>query len=191
MSLLGGIGMGINLVGGVGQLIAGALQRRKLQDPTYEIPNEVFRNQMMATNLAMGRMPGAGEEEQFLQQMASGAYANINRAATDPMSAIMGSVLAMQKASGARRRLGAAEAQSGVQRTQMAIQANRDVAQERRTAFNINEMLPFRRKMQDSNQLIGAGLQNIGGGLQMGINMEANSKLAAAFRQLSNQYNSM
>ena len=89
------IGLGVAAVGAVGGAIskgkASKAAREALANrPKYAVDESVKQRLGLAQTQLQGRAPGAAEAERNIYQTEANTQANINRAATDPMQAILG-----------------------------------------------------------------------------------------------------
>jgi len=167
----GGTGQGIaNVAGGLLGGAVGYFQRRKakkelskLVQPQYNIPQEILKNQKMAEQAANEGMPS---------QQYNNAMKNIQRTqnnllagATDRRSALMALPKIQQQANDATGNLDAQDANMRLQNQRTLYNVGNTTAQYRDKAFNINEMQPYEQKRDYYNSLLGAGNQNLLGGI--------------------------
>lgn len=157
---VGGIISGIN---GISQRRQAKRMLRSLQRPQYNIPNEVLQNQKMAEQAAQQGLPS----QQYAQAMQ-----NISRqqnqalqASRDRRGGLMTVAQNQQSANDALLNLDVANANARMQNQQTLYGINNQVAGYRDKAFDINRMQPYQRDYQYANSLLGAGNQNIMGGI--------------------------
>ena len=95
-SMIGQIaGAGVGLIGAVGGMFGAAKSNRALEKikgkvNAMQIDPEYAKQQALTQTQLQGRMAGASQAEQNIYQQGANTQANINRAATDPMQAILG-----------------------------------------------------------------------------------------------------
>ena len=169
----GGAGQGIaNIAGGLIGGVTGYLQKRKAKkllqaagdQPLYNIPQEIFRNQKQAELNAQEGMPS---------QQYNNAMKNIQRSQTnalsgalDRRSALMALPRLQQQASDAYGNLDAKDAAMRTQNQQTLYNVGNTTAQYRDKEWNTNKMQPWQRKYNYGMQLLGAGNQNFTSGLE-------------------------
>lgn len=171
MSGGGGSGQGVaNIAGGLLSGVTGFFQRRKakkelakLQRPEYTIPNEILQNQKMAQSAANEGLPS----QQYNQAMQ-----NIQRQQNRALSAASsrrGGLMALpglqQQANDQLLNLDVKDAQARMANQQQLYGINSQVAGYRDKAFNINKMQPYQDNLSYYRSLLGAGNQNLVGGI--------------------------
>jgi len=176
-SLMGGMGGGqgqgiANIAGGLISGITGLSQKRKAKkllkeagdQPIYNIPQEILRNQKMAEQAANEGMPS---------QQYNNAMKNIQRTqnnllagTTDRRSALMALPKLQQQANDAAGNLDAQDANMRLQNQRTLYNIGNTTAQYRDKAFQTNQMQPWERKYNYAQQLMGAGNQNFTSGLE-------------------------
>lgn len=169
----GGAGQGLaNIAGGLIGGVTGYFQKRKarklLQEagdqPLYNIPQEILRNQKQAELNAQEGMPS---------QQYNNAMKNIQRAQTnalsgslDRRSALMALPRIQQQATDAYGNLDAQDANMRMKNQQTLYNIGNTTAQYRDKEWNTNKMQPWQRKYNYGMQLLGAGNQNFTSGLE-------------------------
>lgn len=169
----GGPGQGIaNMAGGLIGGITGLIQKGKAkrllkatgEQPIYNIPQEILRNQKQAELNAQEGMPS---------QQYNNAMKNIQRSQTnalassmDRRSALMALPRLQQQANDAYGNLDAQSAQMRRQNQQTLYNVGNTTAQYRDKAWNTNELQPWQRKYSYAQNLLGAGNQNFTSGLE-------------------------
>jgi hypothetical protein len=169
----GGPGQGLanmasGLIGGVTGLIQKGKGKRLLkaagEQPLYQIPQEILRNQKQAELNAQEGLPS---------QQYNNAMKNIQRSQTnalsgamDRRSALMALPRIQQQATDAYGNLDSQDAQARRQNQQTAYNVGNTTAQYRDKAWNTNELQPWQRKYSYAQNLIGAGNQNFTSGLE-------------------------
>lgn len=171
MSGGGGSGQGIaNIAGGLLSGVTGFFQRRKakkelakLQRPEYVIPNEVLQNQRMAQSAANEGLPS----QQYNQAMQN-IQSQQNRALS-AASSRRGGLMALpglqQQANDQLLNLDVKDAQARMANQRQLYGINSQVAGYRDKAFNINKMQPYQDNLAYYRSLLGAGNQNLVGGI--------------------------
>lgn len=169
----GGAGQGLaNVAGGLIGLGTGYFQKRKAkgilkeagEQPLYNIPQEILRNQKQAELNAQEGMPS---------QQYNNAMKNIQRAQTnalsgslDRRSALMALPRIQQQATDAYGNLDAQDANMRMKNQQTLYNIGNTTAQYRDKEWNTNKMQPWQRKYNYGMQLLGAGNQNFTSGLE-------------------------
>lgn len=164
-------GQGVaNIAGGLLSGVTGFFQRRKakkelakLQRPEYAIPNEIMQNQKMAQAAANEGLPS----QQYNQAMQ-----NIQRqqnrglmAAGSRRGALMALPGLQQQANDQLLNLDVKDAQARMNNQQQLYGVNSQVAGFRDKAFNLNQMQPYLDNRNYYQSLLGAGNQNLTGGI--------------------------
>jgi hypothetical protein len=158
---IGGIIGGVKALSGIGQML---FSGKKQAEPKYEIPKEVFQSTQMAQEMAQTGMPEASRM-QALQGAQQSALFGM-RAAQDRRGGLMsiGNIQAgMDRANLA---VAAQDASMRLQNQRFAQQALMTQAQYRDKAF-ANQWQSWMNKEQQRRALLGAGMQNIMGGLDL------------------------
>jgi hypothetical protein len=151
---------------GIGQSISGYQKLKNLTRPEYQIPAEIEQNMSEAELMSYYGMPDA-QKQSYMQ--------NIQRAGQQALSGIadrkggLGMVSAVQQQQqDSYMNLLSADVQQRMQNIQAAQQARQVMAQYKDKAFQMNEMEPYTQDYNEAQAQIGAGMQNIMGGLQAG-----------------------
>lgn len=176
MSSLGGSGGGSGS-GSLGQAVAntssgllsgavGFFQRRKakkmlknLNQPVYDIPNEVFENKRraeMAANEGMASQQYNNAMKGFRRSEASALASSLDR-----RSALMALPKIQQQTNDSIGNLEAASDAIRQQNRRSLYGINSQIAQYRDKAFDINKMQPYQRDYGYAMGLLGAGNQNL------------------------------
>lgn len=169
----GGAGQGVaNMAGGLIGGITGYLQTRKAkrllnaagEQPLYNIPQEILRNQKTAELNAQEGMPS----QQYNNAMKNiqESQRNALSGAIDRRSALMALPGIQRAANSAYGNLDAQSAQIRRQNQQTLYNVGNTTAQYRDKAWNTNQLQPWQRKYNYGMQLLGAGNQNLTGGLE-------------------------
>lgn len=168
----GGAGQGIaNIAGGLVGGITGLIQKKKAkrllkeagEQPLYQIPQEILRNQKMAELNAQKGMPS----EQYNNAMKNiqRAQTNALSGAIDRRSALMALPRIQQQATDAYGNLDVQDAQMRRQNQQTLYGIGNTTAQYRDKAYNTNQLQPWQRKYNYAQSLLGAGNQNFLSGI--------------------------
>ncbi len=149
---------------GLSQYKKGVKAAEALVRPVYEIPPEIAQNLSQAEMAALEGLP-AEQKQQFVENIQRGGQQALG-SLSDRGLGVAGAGGIFQQQTDAYRDLLAADV--GARR-----EAQADVASARLTqagfkerAFDINVFQPYTQSYLEAQALQGAGLQNIGGGLQ-------------------------
>lgn len=170
---LGAVTAGIGLVQGVAGYF-GAKKARKqlegLQSPTYTPVKSITDYYNNALNRYQQSPQQSNLYKMQAQNIARGTAQGI-AGLQDRRSAISGISGLIQGQNDAQLKALAASEQDQNQKFAQLGAASQAMGAEERQAWNVNQMMPFERKYnqlsqkaQANNQLMNAGLQNIGGG---------------------------
>lgn len=162
------------LVGGAIKGIAGLFQKHKGNKllaanprPTYDIPKEVFQNQGIAQQLSASGLPSEqyAQAQQNIQRQQSGAIqaAQTRRGGLG----LIGNI--QQRTNDATLGLDVQNAKMKVQNMQGLMNANSQVAGYRDKAFQLNKLQPYNENRAYAMSLLGAGNQNIAGGIDTAL----------------------
>lgn len=158
---IAGIVGGAKALGGIGQML---FAPKKQEEPKYEIPKEVFEATQRAQEMAQTGMPEASRMQALQGAQQSAVFGM--RAAQDRRGglAAIGNIQAQMD----RSALGVAaqDAATRLQNQRFAQQALMTQAGYRDKAF-ANQWQSWMNKEQQRRALIGAGMQNIMGGIDM------------------------
>lgn len=169
------------LIPGLGQLVGGAISglvggsqkakgrrmMKNMQFPEEQMPDEVLRNQQLAEEMAAGGMPS----EQYAQAMKNIQRQQIAalRAAGDRRSS-MGLISSIQQGTNdATLNLDAANADMRNANKRNLINVNNNVANWKSSLFDKNIRSKYDRDYNYAMSLIGAGNQNLMGGIDRGL----------------------
>lgn len=169
----GGPGQGIaNAAGGLIGLGAGIFQKKKAKNiiksageqPLYNIPQEILRNQKMAELGAAEGMPS----QQYNNAMKNiqESQRNALSSSLDRRSALMALPKIQRQTNTALGSLDAQDAQMRRQNQQTLYNVGNTTAQYRDKEWNYNQLQPWQRKYNYGMQLLGAGNQNFMSGLE-------------------------
>jgi hypothetical protein len=148
---------------GLGQAISGWAQKKKLTRPEYQIPEEIEQNMTEAELMSYYGMPDAQKAE-YMQNIQRSTQAAL-RGISDRKGGLGAVAAAQQTQQDAYMNLLSADVQQRMQNIQTAQQMRQTMASYRDKAFEINEMQPYQQSYAEAQSLIGAGMQNVMGGL--------------------------
>lgn len=160
-----------NIAGGLIGGVTGYLQKRKAkkllqaagEQPLYNIPQEILRNQKTAELNAQEGMPS----QQYNNAMKNiqESQRNALSSSTDRRSALMALPGIQRAANNAYGNLDSQSAQIRRQNQQTLYNVGNTTAGYRDKAWNTNELQPWQRKYNYGMQLMGTGNQNLTGGI--------------------------
>lgn len=156
----GGIGLagaGLGLIGSVAQMFGTRKANAQLEDlkkriRLMDINPEIRKAAALANTQLQGRMAGASQAERNIYQQGANTQSNINRAATDPMQAILGAGAIQGQTSQAFNQLAGQEQADYANRLARQMQAASELAQ---AEDNLRM-----QKLQMETQLSGAQQEN-------------------------------
>lgn len=167
-----GAGAGVaNIAGGLVGGLTGFFQKRKAQKmlknlnrPEYTIPQEVLRSQKMAEMGAQEGLPSAqyNKAMQNIQRQQN----NMLAGATDRRSALMALPKIQQSTNDAALNLDVADSNARLQNQKTLYGISAQTGQYRDKAFQTNQMQPYQEKKNYAESLLGAGNQNLTGGIE-------------------------
>ena len=171
--ILAGVQAGI----GGAQAISGYIQKKNLTRPEYQIPEEIERNMTEAELMSYYGLPDAQKAEymQNIQRSTQGALRGIS----DRKGGLGAVAAAQQTQQDAYMNLLSADVQQRMQNIQAAQNMRQTMANYRDKAFAINEMQPYEQSYAEAQSLIGAGMQNVMGGLTQAANYQTAKEVAA------------
>lgn len=151
---------------GIYQAIKGAKKLNNTDRSTYKIPDEIIQNLNAAERMALEGMPDA-QKQAYLQNLQRSSQFAL-RGLSDRRAGV-GAIANVQSQldMGAMNLLGMDAAQRQENR-RLAMGARTQMAQYRDKAFELNELQPFIDDRAEAQALIGGGIQNIFGGMDMG-----------------------
>jgi predicted transposase YbfD/YdcC len=156
MDQFAGIGQGVL---GIGQMIGGLLMP-KPDIPDYEIPQELYENMTDAEYWSFVGLPEA-QKQQFIEGSArAGASALSQSASRKGGLGLVSSVAQQQQDS--NKQLLSMDAQARMQNIRQHWSARERMAQAKDVKFG-HDMDKVMYQLQKRDQMIGAGMQNLGG----------------------------
>lgn len=170
-ALFGPVGSGIGAVaGGLISGITGLFQKKKankllksLQRPQYVIPNEVLQNQKQAELNSRQGLPSE-QYNQGMQNIARQQNTALQRA-SDRRGGLLAVAGTQQLGNDASLNLDIANANARLKNQNTLYGINNQVAGYRDKAFQINQMQPYQQNYNYAMGLLGAGNQNLVGGI--------------------------
>lgn len=149
---------------GVAQYAKGVKDLKNLTRPEYHIPPEIEKNMTEADLMAYYGMPDAqkAEYQQNIQRTQQAA----TRGIADRKGGIGSIVAAQQQTQDAYTKMLSMDVQQRMANIQRAQQMRQTMAQYRDKAWQINEMDPYEQNYAEAQSMMGAGMQNVMGGLQ-------------------------
>lgn len=171
--ILAGVQAGI----GAAQAISGYKKKKNLTRPEYQIPEEIERNMTEAELMSYYGLPDAQKEQymQNIQRSTQGALRGIS----DRKGGLGAVSVAQQTQQDAYMNLLSADVQQRMQNIQTAQDMRQTMANYRDKAFAINEMQPYEQDYAEAQSLIGAGMQNVVGGLTQAVNYQTAKEVGA------------
>lgn len=138
----------------------GANKLKKLERPTYEIPDEIRRNMTEAEMQAYEGLP-AEQKQQYLQNIQRG-QATAVKGLSDRKAGLTGITDVLQAQNDAFTNLVSMDAAARQQNRMLSQQARQTMASYKDKAFDVNKMQPYQEKSEEAQALISSGIQNIG-----------------------------
>lgn len=166
--IAGGAALAQGIVG-IAQYSKGVKDAKNLTRPEYHIPPEIEKNMTEADLMSYYGMPDAqkAEYQQNIQRTQQSAVRGI----ADRKGGLGTIVAAQQQTQDAYTKMLSMDVQQRMQNISRAQQMRATMAQYRDKAFQINEMDPYEQKYNEAQAMMGAGMQNIMGGLQTGASV--------------------
>ncbi len=162
------IGAGTAIAGGI-QAGIGAHRQKKLDKnrPVYEIPEEIRQNLTQAQQQAQQGIPEE-YKQQFLSNLERGS-AQALQGISSRKGGLIGIGALNQQQNDAYANLMSTDAQARMQNQGALMNQRQQMADYKDQAFEFNKVNPYNRASDRNQALIGAGMQNISSGLQMGL----------------------
>jgi hypothetical protein len=159
--MLGGIALAAQAALGLGQAIFGGIKKKQAPDlPTYQIPSELGENLSQAEQLALQGLPEE-QKQQYLENIQRSGVSALQQAGT--RKAGLGLVSSIQQQQqDAYKELLSQDAGARMMRQRTVMQMRERIAEEK---FRKHEADTMRSQILrgEADQMIGAGVQNIGG----------------------------
>lgn len=167
--MIGAVIAGTQAAIGIGQAVAGYSKLKNLTRPEYQIPSEIEQNMSEAELMSYYGMPDAQKQSYMQNIQRSGQQA---LSGTADRKGGLGMVSAIQQnQQDSYSNLLSADVQQRMQNIQNAQNMRSVMAGYKDKAFQMNEMEPYQQDYAEAQGLIGAGMQNVMGGLQSGGQM--------------------
>jgi len=162
-------GAGVGLAGSVGKMIGRGKANKEMEAIKRKVNamqiNPEYAKQLGLTQTQLqGRMAGASQAERNIYQEGANAQANINRAATDPMQAILGAGAIQGQTSQAFNQLAGQEQADYANRLQrmMAAGMNKAQAEDALEQMKLNQTTQLSAAQQENRQNNWGDVSNIG-----------------------------
>ena len=190
LSSLGGYGAlagaGIGLIGSIGKMFGTGKANRELEATknrirAMQINPEYARQAGLTQTQLQGRMAGASQAERNIYQQGANTQANINRAATDPMQAILGAGGIQGQTNQAFNQLAGQEQADYANRLARMMEAGMNKAQAE-DALNMQKLqmeTQLSGAQQENKQNVWGSLSNLGfAAADVGLNVMGNKGTA-------------
>lgn len=177
---------GAQTLGGLAQTLYGKSKGEGLQRPKYEVPSELMNKLNIQQIRAMQGMDDATKQEYLKNIDRLSFFTNrVSSRAGAPQSA----AVTYQQQADALGKLAVAEEQGKASRLQDYYGGLSEVADARNKEFELNKLQPYMQEAKASQALIGAGLQNLYGGLSGLGKTASQSSLADALKTAGSKAN--
>jgi hypothetical protein len=148
---------------GAAQLGYGLYQQSKNKRPTYEIPPEIKANMTLAQQQALQGLPEE-QKQQFINNTQRSQAFSMSQLGSRK-AGLSGVAAINQQGQDAYGNLMAQDAQARMQNQNKLYAANQTMADYKDQAFQLNESNLYYEKTAQNNAMMGAGIQNLTGGL--------------------------
>jgi hypothetical protein len=169
--MIGGIALAAQAAFGIGQAIAGGIKKRRAPGiPTYQIPSELKANLSESERLAMEGLPEA-QKQMYIENIQRGGATMLQQASTRKGGLGLIPTIAEQQRGGYRELL-MMDAAERMKRQGTVMGMRERIAEEK---FRKHEADTYRAQVLrgEAQELIGAGIQNIGGSLGSAAGLSA------------------
>lgn len=156
------------------QTYKGSKAAEGLNRPQYEIPDEVKQKLSAAHLMALEGLPAAQKQE-FVQNIQRGMNFGL-RNLSDRKAGIAGLSSLVQSGDDAYNKMLVEDATQKLENQKYLGTVQSEMGGFRDKAYQLNELEPYMQKSQSAAAMKGAGMQNIYGALQSGINAYGQSK---------------
>jgi len=167
LAAIGAIAGGAQALLGIGQTIKG-LTMPKPEIPDYDIPDEIYKNMTDAEYWAFQGMPEA-QKQQYIDQIAQQGASALSQSSSRKGGLGMVSSIAEQQRQGARDLL-SMDVQARAKNQEGLYRARSAMAQAKDTKYQADTN-KAQYEIEQRNDMIGAGMQNIGGAFGSIANM--------------------
>jgi uncharacterized protein (UPF0254 family) len=148
---------------GIGQSFAGKRQIKKLDRPEYTMSKEFEDNLRLAQIAATEGLDAASEN--LMRQGVERQTQTALTQGSERGAGFMGLGGLMDSQNQNFLRMTSMDAEIRRQARQDVMKAKSDIAAEKEKEFMINKLDPYTQKLESSQALIGAGMQNVMGGM--------------------------
>lgn len=157
---------GASVATGAIQYFKGKNDQKRNNRPTYQIPDEAKQNLSLAQQMAAQGLP---------EQQRQNYIENIQRSNASALSelgsrkaGIAGVAALDQRSKDSYQNLLGMDSQARMANQRYLFEQNQNMANYQDQAFQVNSLNPYYEKTARNEALMGAGLQNVGRGIQMG-----------------------
>jgi hypothetical protein len=161
-----GIGSALTAGLGIYQYAKGQQEQDANKRPEYQIPKEISDNLSQAQMMALEGLP-AEQKQQYIQNIQRSSNFGL-RAISSRKGGLAGVAGLVQNQNDASANLLSQDAAARQQNQRFAMQEGNTMANYKDQAFKINKLNPYYEKTAESQALLGAGIQNIAGGIRQG-----------------------
>lgn len=166
--MVGAILGGLSLASGALQYFKGKNLEKRNKRFTAETPSEAYQNLSMAQQMALQGLPEE-QKQQFISNLQRGTALGLRELGTRKAGISGISALNQQQNDGYQQMLGM-DSQARVQNQNQLMQQNQNIANYKDRNFQLNTVNPYYERVAQSQAMMGAGLQNINKGIQLGAN---------------------
>ena len=151
--------------GGI-QYFKGKADQKRNNRPTYQVPDEVKQNLSLSQQMAMQGIPEEQRQNYIdnIQRTSATSLRNLG----SRNSGLAGVAQVQQQQNNAYQQLFGMDAQARQANQKGVLDQNQNLANYKDQAFQVNQVNPYYEKTAKNEALMGAGLQNISKGFQMG-----------------------
>lgn len=148
------------------QYFKGKSDQKKNKRPDYQIPDEVNQNLSLEQRMALQGLPQE-QKQQYIDNIQRNSSNSLRELGTRN-AGLAGVATANQQQGDAYQNLLGMDSQARMANQKGVIDANQNLANYRDQAFQTNQLNPYYEKTAQNQAMMGAGLQNIGKGVQLG-----------------------
>lgn len=151
---------------GAVQYFKGKADQKRNKRPTYEIPDEVKQNLSLSQQMALQGIPEEQRQNYIdnIQRTSATSLRNLG----SRNAGLAGVAQVQQNQNNAYQNLFTMDAQARQANQKGVLDQNQNLANYRDQAFQVNRINPYYENTAKNEALMGAGLQNISKGMQMG-----------------------
>lgn len=151
--------------GGI-QYFKGKADQKKNKRPAYEIPDEVKQNMSLAQQMAVQGLPEE-QKQQYINNIQRSTATSLRNLGSRN-AGLAGVAQVQQQQNNGYQQLFGMDAQARQANQRGLFEQNQNMANYRDQAFQVNKINPYYEMTAKNETMMGAGLQNIGKGFQMG-----------------------